>query len=354
MLKEKDGKSLYILQRHFRKDSEEYWDARHETTFAATDGSWAVTYEDSYDWEGLEYEGYHMTGENVDPDTFAVFNGEGWGVIDYSGRLVYPCKLESAEIFNSGVRPFWDEKTQRYGYLDLRDRVAIPAQFAYASPFFGEYAFIGQRDENDKYLEGVINRQGDVIVPPEEMLYGYFEPLDERHFEVHNNRFLLMNSDGEVLVEDSGTLLQNGWLFTRSGYRESRLEKDGEVIELPYNVNRGLPGDRFLVSAPFDRRDDEESWWWGVSDKDGALLRNGDSGIESLEDVTVLPSGRLETFRYGDRAYGLLDTDGTVLIPPRFAFMKEFGEYYAVKEGMYGGLVDKNGTWILKLVLPEV
>jgi hypothetical protein len=336
---ESGGHTVYVLQT-FHPLEYDLWGVRSETTFAGPNGTWAVTYPAC-----AYHPGGHFYSESV-WEAFPVHDGNGWGAVDYAGRLVYPCVEENPVLFGGGLATVLDSETGLYGYKDPQGAWVIEPSYADASAFYGDYAVIVTQQSD----VAVIDRGGGFIASFTE--WGYVVPLDARRFVVYENAGRLMDASGAVLAEGFGAWLNNGWLSTRLGDSLTRLEKDGVSFELPHTVDYGYPGDRFRVSGPFDEND-EESWlWWGLADTNGQILLERPKG----QDLNIQPlaSGRTLSVRHdkGRGLYGLLDTDLTELIPHKYQFIAEFGEYYAVKEGLYGGLVDQNGTWIVKTVLP--
>jgi hypothetical protein len=340
---------LYLLQKYLPKEGGESGESRRETTFAATDGSWAVTYAD------CDYPASLMNPffpYNHDPQTFPVHDGKAWGAIDHAGRLVYPCKEDFPVTFNSGLALFRDQATGLYGYLDGDGAVAIEPAFQEASSFFDGYAIVlPPFSEGGQDRIGAIDPQGDWIVPPEPGQY--VDPADADSFWVTRGRdTLLMNARGEVLADyPDQNVFHSGYGWVREPTEDTVLRRGGETITLPHPVWRVFSGDRFLLDLPRDVEQDPTADWAVVDKAGNTLLRRPRPNV----DVYELPSGRFRLGGPDERSYwkrGLLDADLSELLPMRYDHIDDFGDYFAVKEGHYGGLVDKNGTWIVKTLLP--
>ncbi|MDR0324802.1 MAG: WG repeat-containing protein [Oscillospiraceae bacterium] len=376
---EKDGKMMYALQRYIELEG--------DVTFAALDGSWAVTYQDS-DRSFLRYEaGYYYYVANQ--EYISVYDGTGWGAIGYDGKLVYPCRERFPVQFSEGLAVVWSEDGERYsyvnikgqtvigpfeapepldgdaqiwqyfwrsqhfnyglarfqedglyGFIDKTGKVVIEPQFDFAAGFFGEYGVVGT------YNNIAIDRKGNRLATAGK----HIETVDETTFIIHGGVIgglhhdrVLMNSAGEVLSTRVLTRqLDNGWMVGDYSDNPSRLEKDGEVIKLPYQIWHGLPEDRFV----FYRYDDElEQSVQGIVDKTGAVLMEIRKG-----NVEVLPSGRIQTSRWerGVGYYGLWDVDYQPLLPTRYQFLTDYGDYFAARDGYFGGLLDKEGNWVVR------
>jgi ABC-type phosphate transport system substrate-binding protein len=302
-----EDKSIYLLQK-LLADGE---GTRMESTFAAMDGSWAVTY---WDCE-IKYTEY---GGRFVPDPVSGFisvnDGNGWGAIDFDGRQVYPCTAAHPMRFNDGMAVVFDGGM--YHYVDFSGRrvlgpYEIPEEYI-QSGYTPRFDFSnGYAPSYKEALWGVIDTQGQ---------WDYSESLAER---------------------PEGSLLANGWrrIYVESG--QFTLTKDGVTVNAPYEPTAGLPGDRFLF------RDYKErvGSFWGVFDISGEIILKDQPGY-----AYALPSGRLgvESNAY---LYGVWDSEFNELIPPRFGTIWEIGDCFAVREGRYGGLVDLRGEWIVKRLI---
>lgn len=86
---------------------------------------------------------------------------EQWGAIDKRGRVIIPYLYDSIGNCHNGMLSFY--KDGKAGFLYADGTVAIDAQYTEVSDFYGDGYAIVMRD--NKY--GVINRQGELIVPLE-------------------------------------------------------------------------------------------------------------------------------------------------------------------------------------------
>ena len=374
---EKDGNAMYMLQRIVNH--------RYETTFAALDGSWAAAYQDN-DRRPMLYDAQSLYLPPK-PDYISVYDGKGWGAIDYKGNLVYPCRERFPVQFCEGLAAVWDEtgeyityidiegnaafgcqaperlddaetlwkfglqnvqfshglarikQGELWGYADKTGKIVIEPQFHQSSAFYGGYTVVA--DANYR-IRSAIDRAGNVLVSVGSGVH--IEPLDETLFWVHDwntNDHLLMNSSGDLMPMSiiPDRRLQNGWWAARSGEEHTVLEKDGEVIGLPYHGVNGLPDDKFLL------HDYTGDTYWAVADKSGTLLGEWREGY-----AWMLPSGRIQSYCQWNRTtvHGLWDADLTPILPVRYEYLAEFGDFFAVRDGYYGGLLDSEGHWVVK------
>jgi hypothetical protein len=374
---EKDGSAIYMLSRYSGH-------SRHETTFAALDGSWAVTYQDNSLRRSMLDPG--LTASLMpNLDYIPVYNGSGWGAIDYNGNEAYPCRERFPVLFCEGLAAVWNTDGTEYHYIDIQGRtvlgpfesphqmmdgaeemwrfetlslhfshglarfyqdglwgyidtagnVVIEPQYWHSSAFYGAYAIIVDAG----YTFSAIDREGNVLITADN---GHILPLDETFFIAYGfSGATFMSAAGEPveLSINAWSRLRNGW-FLDTGSDFAELEKDGEVIVLPFRVSDGLPGDRFIVWFYED-----DTAWWGVVDKTGSLLADTREG-----SAWIAPSGRIQIYKWEENTplYGLWDAGLTPILPLRYHHLAEYGDYFAVREGYFGGLKDINGNWVVR------
>jgi hypothetical protein len=415
-LLERGGKEIYALKKFIgtstdiKDDAVDYTRSntrfeRAETTFAALDGSKAVTYADCE----LHPEVYDAWWEDIPPDSdfISVYDGVGWGAMDYDLELVYPCAERFPVQFCEGLAAVWNGAGDEYSYINLDGETVLgpyPApermdetadyytfaiqrlyfshglatfkqgglwgfidktgrhigeiRYTGVETCFGDYckAYIYKTDPEtgiSAFTSYALDRSGKILTESADS--EGIARLDEEFFWIRGNEgdITLMDGQGEALplTVSPDRLLANGWLmqlnYDAGQYVSCSLEKDGEVIKLPFEVREGLPGDTFLVVSQSVGEDGLRVYAWSVADKTGALLIEDQPG-----DVYPRPSGRLEVCVYQANTspcYGLWDPVSlTEILPARYQELYEFGDVFAVREGMYGGLVDGGGNWIVK------
>lgn len=87
-----------------------------------------------------------------------------WGVLDAEGNQVLPLEYDWIGELSEGLRAV--SLNGKWGYLDEAFQVAIPYQFTdEAADFDGGYAQVAMRDEAGTPLRGLIDRQGNQLVP---------------------------------------------------------------------------------------------------------------------------------------------------------------------------------------------
>ncbi|WP_240041286.1 WG repeat-containing protein [Paenibacillus ginsengarvi] len=167
----------------------------------------------------------------------SVIDGQGFRVIDETGRLVTPKAYSFIGTYRDGRAVFSQtgaDGQSRYGYLDREGKEAIPARYLEANDFAGgkavvkvkdgeyalidkdgkslavyPYAFVGsmgdgllafQKEANGKY--GYIDEKGTVIIPPRFTsampFEGGFAVVNTA--EDYNNHYGLINKNGSFVI----------------------------------------------------------------------------------------------------------------------------------------------------------
>ena len=123
-------------------------------------------------------------GEKCSPDYefvgdfqegYYVVRREGlYGVIDSLLKERVPCKYE--EGGNTVSEGLWNTMIdEKWGYLDMQGKTAIPFSYDMSQPFYMGYAYVCEMTDTDARF-GIINRQGNIVVPAkwEDILYDPF------------------------------------------------------------------------------------------------------------------------------------------------------------------------------------
>ena len=116
-----------------------------------------------------------------------------WGYIDKKGKLVIPCKWESADNFSEGLASVQDDN-YKWGFIDKTGKVVIPCKWKFAGKFSEGLASV--KDANEKW--GFIDKTGKVVIPCQwEMVHDFDEGvaavLDA------NNTWYLIDKTGKIV-----------------------------------------------------------------------------------------------------------------------------------------------------------
>ncbi|MDR1735921.1 MAG: substrate-binding domain-containing protein [Oscillospiraceae bacterium] len=349
---ERNGQKMYMLRRHYSDEYEESGGGtgrdHTDTTFAALDGSWAATYKDtSYD---IQKKG-RTDLSAPDSDYISVYDGAGWGAIDYAGNVVYPLKERNPVIFTEGLAAVWEDEIS-YWYVDINGKRVLgpykaPSNEVWETERSSWYPKLhfshGMALYTENGLWGYIDAKGNTAIKPRfesaDPFYGDYAYIGPFWGESHITGTDIIDRKGELteMRTSSSMLLENGWFYGHDPETDAWvLEKDGEVIHLDSGtVEAGLPGDRFLCYRE-------------IIDKEGNVLLSGWNNVYEM-----LPSGRVIVYIYesGASDYFVINSDYTGFLPVQGDRISEFGDCFAVLDGEYGGLTDIQGNWIVRVSL---
>lgn len=140
--------------------------ARIEETgkYGYIDKSGNIVVEPEYDWASLEYKD-GLAFVRRDQDLWYI-DRNGHTVIhkqkdnNFWERFGYNCD------FSEGLASFYDEKTNRYGYIGKKGEFVIAPQFREPHEFSEGYAAVKYRGDNDSWVYGYINRVGTFVIMP--------------------------------------------------------------------------------------------------------------------------------------------------------------------------------------------
>lgn len=309
-----------------------------------------------------------------------------WGVLDVEGNQVLPLEYDWIGELSEGLRAA--SLNGKWGYLDEAFQAAIPYQFTGgAEDFEGGYAQVAMGDEDGTPLWGLIDRDGNQVIPcrylwaarPEgglsrvqsrEELYGAVDvstgeeayPCRFRSGEALSRAIEEGVSDPDLLWkaaaqagEDQG--LSVTWypecegLMRRYGTDRMLLVKDGKSGLF------GLDGTQYTAFV-FDAVGEFDNQGQATAAKNGAwgkIDRNGGTVVdfvyatqeEAADEVGVRFVGQWE----GQPPYALAALDGTLLTDYRYWAYRPFSHGYAmVTDGGEGwGYVDTAGREITPL-----
>ena len=263
------------------------------TTLAAFDGSWAETY------DGIFYE--HKRDieffKEFEYDYITAKNDGKWGIIDFEGQEVLPFAYEHPLFFADGLAPLISEDKKTYGYINPKGEIVseiikIEESFWFDDEFYPEYEYpyFSIMNSIDDYTEY------NYII--EDLGNGYYAETD--------------------YANDTVTITHSA---------KTHIFENAEYISL-------LPPDRFLLARHCD-----DGIKWRIEDFDGSLISSEINGYSRVIGNYILAN---------DKVY---DFSGNRIGNEEFIELEQFGNCFTAKQGYYGGLVDKNLNWIIKVSL---
>jgi len=104
-----------------------------------------------------------------------------YAIINTAGQQVRQLGYDDVADLDEGMYAYRDSATGLWGYKSLAGDVVIPSQFVYASPFRDGQAVVWVGDGWISSLRGVIDRQGNFVIPAE---YGSISYLGDGFYAV--------------------------------------------------------------------------------------------------------------------------------------------------------------------------
>ena len=402
---EKDGKRLYKLTEN-RVDAE--GKDTSKITLCKLDGSWAREYEGvAYEFPGSEY--FNGSTLRWRPDFayahISVCENGRWGVIDYEGNELLPCKYNNPVCFSDGLAAVLSDDGETYRYIDIKGSSVLgpyktpsPQQlnqlpFPISDPliadvknqtlqrYYGLFFSDGLARfyENGKY--GVIDREGGVVVPAQyDFITAFYEGTAEilSGSSYDNFKYGLINASGRVLCgpedvwlthQTDGTVLLESpgghvVLDPETGDKSPWNSKDpvstpsysqgssGVVIywddgkqSFPYAANVAfLDNGNMALSSRL-----AETWY--IADRSGAMLAGPfDGRAEDFRNGYIYVSAGMSDLNDGtDNTYHTLyNRDGNRVLPEVYREIIPFEGRYLVRQDACAGLLDEQGNWVIK------
>ena len=387
-----EGETVYILMRA----TGEAWDSeigQSRMYLMAADGSFVSEYEEIHD--GFE-------------GTITVKKAGRWGSVDYFGKEVIPFMYEHPIFFGESVAAVTEDFSEGYKYIDksnetvLGNLPAIPSrrvdqrsvwgyEEAYAE-LFRDIAFSRGRAlyyEGDSY--GYIDKTGKIIA-----MYrddeGWFRGerfIAEYTVVLNGSQYAVIDTDANVIIPFSDThirIIKSGeetvfapestetrfydaagnelpWELDKSAYyyndpsglifvqrkngKFDALLKDGKEIPVPEcSYFCVVSNDRIILSGPEGLNYDL------LIDGNGTIIADSRADGENCRFRDYYPPDQDYVIYTRDyRLNGIMSFDGELITKPIFEVIEKFGEYYAVQGDRVGGLLDKDGKWVVKTAL---
>lgn len=299
---------------------------------------------------------------------YPIFENHRWGLIDTTGKVVLPPRFEAIGRYGGKSKGPWPE-----GYLPSVIEVSIELRSG--------------RSVTDRVIPirldgkaGFATRDGQVLALGRHEETGF--RFDEGRVPVRSGgRYGFADERGAPVIApqfDLVKLFDHGFAFVKADGRWGVVDREGRLVVPPtWDEVSDFPGDEWATVRAGDR--------WGVIDRSGKVilpLRFEEIGRpvgplifarENGRSVYVRPDGTVAfeltcprklfgapkakgfpffvksaIFRCGNR-YGLVDTEGKVLLEPTWDHFHPFYDGRAiVKSGGKTGVVDERGRFVVE------
>lgn len=305
---------------------------------------------------GSKFWGYaNESGDLIIPATFAKcykFSPEGYAPIyDQEARQYYFIDTKGNKL-NTEIKDFklrdgmgFDVEGfknglvmvkvgEKWGYMDTKGKLIIPAQYDDANDFNDGYA---AAKKGSRFV--VLNVKGEEF-PVEDASVVDIKTFSEgmAPYKTADKKFGFIDTGGKVAVKaqyESVGYFSDGLAWAKQGAL-GFIDRKGEWVIKP----RFTAGKEFDKTSGLARVREGESW--GYVNKSGEMMYVKDA--QAWGDF----SEGLSDGKKGDKK-GFYDSKGNWVIEPQFDGTRDFKNgFAAVKKGDKWGVIDKQGKWVIE------
>jgi len=319
-----------------------------------------------------------------EPDLFPVDKNGKTGYIDHNGKLIIPFKFDEARGFSEGLAPV--RIGEDWGYIDASGKIVVKPRFFQASAFSEGFAAVGVYFPRKKSIDSkvgyynYIDRNGNLLSNEHlAVAFDFSEGLadvmnddDNRHFfidktgrhvfeffayekEFKNGR-VLFKTEGNMpesrtgYIDNTGKIVISAQFHGGENFSEGLAcvynEKGAGYIDTNGNIAidfkfdncssfseglasilvNGLVGfidksGKIVIQPQFAWNPGKETRF-----SDGiAVVKVGESEKpteDGLRDVTISSQGNIYAAKSG--LFGVIDTSGKFIIPPKYVQIGDF------------------------------
>lgn len=254
--------------------------------------------------------------------------------------LLFAALLSGCSFFKPTIEveliPFMQK--DKYGYFDLKGKIAINPQYAYASAFRDGIALVKTTGDEGKW--GYIDEKGKYVINP---TYKNATTFQEGLAWVvtENSAPNAIDQNGEIkfTIKDAEQVrsFSNG-LAAYSKADSTNVvwgfvDKSGSQVINPQFKNAGDFSDNKCAVQNKDGK-------WGYIDDSGKIIINYqfDSAYEFSEGKAIV---------YLDKKAGVIDKDGKYIVNPQFQYAYVDKDMYLIVQDDKAGWCDKEGKFII-------
>ncbi|MDI9874941.1 DUF6035 family protein [Flectobacillus rivi] len=288
---------------------------------------------------------YDLLENFIEGRVKARLNGK-YGFIDEQGITIIPCVYDLMEDFIEGRAKV--TVNGKYGYIDKQGIQIIPCEYDLIEDFIEGRSKV---KKNGKY--GYIDETGIIVIPSEYDLIENF--IDGIARAKKNNLFGFINEQGQTLIQFEFDVL---WYFD-----------DGKAKAIK-NKKYGYIDDKGQTLIPFEYDSIEhfsKAKLKAVKNDEISIIDYSGNGIVIFEKTKVFVGKYGETIT--NHWYGIKDTKGNILLPPKYNEIDEFedglAKIYGDKQYIGGdksyprfsykvGYVDDNGKIAAPCIFDEI
>ncbi len=262
------------------------------------------------------------------PELWPVKQGEKWGYIDKTGRLIVPFKYDMAGDFSEGLAAV--HLKDKTGYIDKTGKLVIPIRFFSGFPFSSGRALVVfslYRDKDRLLMNklGYIDKSG-------KMVFQRKEALDSRSLRVEheglmfsegfltfeqNNKVGYLDTAGKVAIPpqyDDASGFSEGLAPVKIDNKYGYIDKSGKMV-IPPQFQEATSFSDGLASVTLEGKGST------YVDKSGKVVISGGD----FKDDMLFSEG-LAPARRNDDKWGFIDKTGKFVIEPQFERVGKFSE----------------------------
>lgn len=247
--------------------------------------------------------------------------------VDKKGNILFAAKeAHSVSIYSDGLAAFEKKEkdhTSRFGYLNRKGEVVIPAQFFEASFFCNGLAAVANKD--GKY--GYINKKGELVIAYQFDKAAPF--IDNKCAVVSIDEYYgAIDRKGNFIIAPQFTDMypsQDLYVISLQEYGDDGFcDKKGKVVVNPQFDHVGVFYDLELAPAQMSS-----------NSKMGYVNKNGTFVINPQYDWASIFYGEHAFAKIGEK-YGIIDKTGKYIVNPQFS---DFGKNFLYNDSdiMYMG-----------------
>jgi hypothetical protein len=280
----------------------------------------------------------NATNGKTCPELWPVKQGEKWGFIDKTGRLIIPFKFDGAKAFSEGLAAV--KVKEKVGYIDETGKFVIPPRFISGYPFSGGLALVilrsfgkDRKDIIEMNQLGYVDRSGKLVIQLKEALDSKSLRISYQDGDLtcsegmvrvqQNDKVGFMDKAGRQVIPpryDEAGPFSEGLAAVKLGDKYGYLDRSGKVVIPPQFSEADLFSEG-LAQVSYNGNQG------GYIDKSGKLVI---TGVESAGARRF--SGGLAAVKGKNDKYGFIDRTGNWVTQPQFDRVGEFSEGLAAVE----------------------
>ncbi|MDR1882623.1 MAG: WG repeat-containing protein [Prevotella sp.] len=264
-------------------------------------------------------------------------DGRRYGFLDTKGKLAIPAKYIRATTFSEGLA--WVvEPDKAPAAIDRSGKEVFSMPDAKTVEFFSDgLAKFGQEDEKGNTLYGFVDKKGKVVIKPDYPIAQWFSN-GLSNVSTDKQEVGYINKKGKMVIAEQ---FAEAIVFTPEGYASVKTSEGHGVIDKKgsYVINP-----QYAQYIKIDRGDFivKEGGKIGIIDKDGKVIVPMD-----FKDIYPFQGRNYTSATMDGRTYGFIDREGKFIINPQFEYVVAFiGDVAVVAMADKVGIVNEKGEYI--------